>query len=103
VKDVLVSLNHRTQGTQIEIEIMKPLVDTMWQGLEAKITEVTDDFLEGLKTARIKFKTQLEQVEFWAKRWSCHRTGTGAGMVQTPKFSRSTSWAVFPQQFETIV
>lgn len=46
VKDILASLDHKTQGTQVEIEITKPLVDTTWRGLESKIAEVADDFLE---------------------------------------------------------
>jgi hypothetical protein len=49
----------RTQGTQSEIEAMKTLVDTTHRGLKAKIAEVIDDFLKGLKTARHELKTQL--------------------------------------------
>jgi ribosomal protein L6P/L9E len=65
VEAILVFLHHRTQGTQAKIEAMKTLVDTMWQGLKAKIAGVTDDFLKGLETARHEFKTQLAEVEAW--------------------------------------
>jgi hypothetical protein len=110
------SLDHRTQGTQAKIEAAKTLVDTTWRGLEAKIVEVTDDFLEGLETARLEFKMQLAEVEAqdarefneysttkpWAECESYQRTGTAAGMAQTPKFDGSTLWAVFRQQLKTM-
>lgn len=74
VEAILVSIDHRTQGTQ------------------AKIAEVTDDFLETLETARHEFKRLLVEEEAWGtgkfseypitdaqvKRGSCQRTGTGA-------------------------
>jgi hypothetical protein len=40
VEDFLVSIDNRTQGIQVEIEIMKALVETTWRELEAKIAEV---------------------------------------------------------------
>jgi hypothetical protein len=72
----------------------------MRRSLEVKTAEVTDDFLEGLKTARCKFKKQLAEVEVQgarkyseystteaqAKHGSYQRTETDAGMAQTPKF-----------------
>jgi hypothetical protein len=56
VEDVLVSLNHRTQGTQAEIEATKTLVDTTRQGFKARIAEVTDDFLEDSKLIGLSSK-----------------------------------------------
>jgi hypothetical protein len=92
VEAILVSLDHRTQGTQAKIEATKTLTVTMWQGLKAKIAEVTDDFLKTLETARREFKTQLVEVNAWgtgnfseylitdaqAEHRSCQRTETGA-------------------------
>jgi hypothetical protein len=102
VKDIFISLDHSTQGTQVKIETRKSLVDTTWLGLKAKIAEVTGDFFKGLRTARHEFRTQLEQVEARAEHRYCHRMGSRAGVVQTTKFDGSTSWAVFRQQFETV-
>lgn len=59
---------------------------------------------------------QLEEAEAWdslklskyytaesrAERESCQRTGTGAGVVQTPKFDGFTSWTVFRRQFQIV-
>jgi hypothetical protein len=56
LEDVLMSLNHKTQGIRAEIEATKTLVGTTWQGLKAKIAEVTDCFVEGLRTASHEFK-----------------------------------------------
>jgi hypothetical protein len=92
VEAILVSLNHRTQGTQAKIGATKTLIDTMRRGLKAKIAEVTDNFLETLETSRREFKMLLVEVEAWgvskfseypvtdaqAKQGSCQRTGTRA-------------------------
>jgi hypothetical protein len=88
VENVLVSLDHRIQATQAqaETEATKTLTDTTRRGLEAKIAEVTDDFLEGLKTARRKFKTQLEEVkargahEF--SKYSTIKSGPSSGLAK---------------------
>jgi hypothetical protein len=63
VDDVLVSLDHRTRGTQAEIGTTKTLVDTAQLGLDAKVVEVTDDFFLGLETGRREFKIPLVEVE----------------------------------------
>jgi hypothetical protein len=47
MEDVLIFLDQRIQGTQAEKEATKTLPDTMRRELEAKIAEVTDNFLEG--------------------------------------------------------
>jgi hypothetical protein len=45
-----------------------------------------------------KFQTQLKEVEAQAE---CGR-GTGSGMVKPPMFDRTTLWAMFQHQFETV-
>jgi hypothetical protein len=42
---------------------MRTLVETMWCGLETKIAEVTDDFIQGLDLTWCELKIQLEEVE----------------------------------------
>jgi hypothetical protein len=59
---------HRKLGLRIQVErqATKTLVKTMQHGLKAKTAEVTNDFLQGLKTTRREFKTQRAEVEAWA-------------------------------------
>jgi Trp operon repressor len=76
-----VSFDHRTQGTQVETEATKIIVDTTRRGLEFKRAEVTDDFLQGLEIARREFKTQLAHVEARIERGSCQITGNRADVV----------------------
>jgi hypothetical protein len=47
VENVQMSLDHRMQGTQAEIEVTKTLVDTTQRGLEAKVAEVHRLFPQG--------------------------------------------------------
>jgi hypothetical protein len=71
-------LDHRTQGTQVEIEEIETPAITTQRSLEVRIAKVTDDGLEGFEAARREIKTQLAQVEARAERGFCQRTGTGA-------------------------
>jgi hypothetical protein len=50
---------HKKLGLRIRVErqAMKNLVKPTQHGLEAKTVEVTDNFLQGLKTIRCEFKT----------------------------------------------
>jgi hypothetical protein len=73
MKDIHEDLDLRIQGTQVEIETMKTLVETMWHGLKTRQGEV--------------------KAQAWCG--SCSRTGTNVGIVQPPKFNRLTSWAMF--------
>jgi hypothetical protein len=59
----MTSLNHRIQGTQIEVQTKEFPVGTMHYGLEAEIAEVTHDFILGHDLTQCKFKTQLQEVE----------------------------------------
>jgi hypothetical protein len=58
--------------TEVETHVTRTLVDTTQRGLKAKIAE----------------------VEAWAQRKSCQRTGTGPSMTKTPRFDGSTSCEV---------
>jgi hypothetical protein len=44
LQTVMMSLNHRIWGTQIEVQTKKVLMEKTHYGLEAKIAEVMDDF-----------------------------------------------------------
>jgi hypothetical protein len=71
-KALYTNFDLRFHGTQVEIKMRRTVVEITWQLMEVK-----------------------------AQAGSCGRTGTGVGTVQPPKFDRSTSWAVFRQQFKT--
>jgi hypothetical protein len=57
------SLDYRVQGTQINMQTTKALVETMWCGLETKLAEVKGDFVQGLNLTQHEFKMQLKEVE----------------------------------------
>jgi hypothetical protein len=61
---------------QGEAQMTKTLIETTWQGLEAKIAEAE---------ARAK-----------------HGRGTGTGVAKPLKFDGTTSWATFQHPFEII-
>jgi hypothetical protein len=73
------------------------------------IAEVTDGLLYGHKTARQLVEVEAPAYEFsecftteaWAECQVLPKTGTGAGVAQTPEFDRSTSCTMFQRQFET--
>jgi hypothetical protein len=59
----MTSLDHRLQGTQIEVQTKKVAVETTHHGLEAKIAEVKHVLILGHDLTQCKFKTQLQEVE----------------------------------------
>jgi hypothetical protein len=61
-RDLHIELRLRIQGTQVEIEMTRILVETTW----------------------CEFKTQLAEVQAPAERESCGRTGTGTDTLQSP-------------------
>jgi fumarate hydratase class II len=71
---------HKELGLMIqgEAQMTKTLIDTTRRGLEAKRAEVE------------------------ARAQRSKGIGTGAGAAKLPKFNRTTSWAVFQNQFETV-
>jgi ribosomal protein L6P/L9E len=58
---VTTSLGHRIQGTQIDIQTTKALVETTQHGLKSKIAGVMDDFTKGLNVTQCEFETQLKE------------------------------------------
>jgi hypothetical protein len=53
----------RFLGSQINIQTTKTLVETTQRGLEARVAEVTGNFVQGLDLTQCEFKTQLKKVE----------------------------------------
>jgi hypothetical protein len=53
----------RCLGSQINIQTVKTVVETMQHGLEARAAEITGDFIQGLDLTQCKFKTQLKEVK----------------------------------------
>jgi hypothetical protein len=112
-KDLHKERDHRIQ---VEAQGTKTLVESTRHVLEAKIAEVRDNFLQGLETTGREFKMQLADVEARgprdfgeysitdarAERRSCQRTGTGAGVAQTPELDGSSSWPAFRRQVEAV-
>jgi hypothetical protein len=51
-----------------------------------------------IAAAQREFQGQLKLVKAAAE----NRTETGTGVAKQPKFSRTTSWAMFQRQCETV-
>jgi hypothetical protein len=99
VENVLVSLDHRTQGVQGEIGSTTTLIATTWRGLNAKIAEVTCDFLEELEITTREFKADLEAVEALGAHQSSERANVpplnpGPNAVLSENRDRSRRGAV---------
>jgi hypothetical protein len=60
---ITMSLGHRIQGTQINIQTTKALVETTQRGLKSMIAEVMDDFAKGLNLIQGEFEMQLKEVK----------------------------------------
>jgi hypothetical protein len=63
LQGVAISFDDRIQGTDINIQTTKALVETTQCGLQAKIVEITDDFIQGLDLTWHEFKTQLKEIK----------------------------------------
>lgn len=73
-------LNLGIQETQIDIRIVRTLVEATRRGLEARLVE----------------------FEARADHGPCESTGIGIDSVKPPKFGGSISWAGFRRQFEAV-
>jgi hypothetical protein len=121
-------LDKKFEETQVDLETVKTtrtksLLETTADtrkdlheklGLMIQIETQTTRTL--VKDTRGELRMQLEQVEARdackfsryytaearSELGSCQRTGTGAGVAQTPKFDGLTSWAMFRPQFQTV-
>jgi hypothetical protein len=85
---------------QVQTETTKTVADIRRHGLEAKIVEFADDFVQGLDIIWREFETQLNEVEGRAVQGVDGSTGTDTCRIEAPIFDRSTSYAVFRRQFE---
>lgn len=67
------------------------------------MTQVETQTMKALVEATLcEFQVQLKEVEAWAERGECQRSGTNVDMVSHVKFDGSTSWAVFRYQFKAV-
>jgi hypothetical protein len=83
LQGAMTSLDHKMQGTQIDIQTTKALVETTQSGLKAKVAEVTDDFIHRLDLSwhelEMKRNSRLERHRELANSmgqhsWPCFAT-----------------------------